>query len=240
MPVLSKATARKVYDAEFDKHERATEELKSRLNMLLKDLSAQYAVREGVQISGEPKGFDSFYKKIKERKVTKANDCLLVVKDLARARVVVQTLPDVYKLKDLLERQKTLVPYWDSLQDYIDAPQERGYRSLHLDVGVEIPVDGEPQTVLCELQIRTIIQDAWGAFSHKDFYKGAEIPPVIEEQMVELSNLLAVVDRMASSLIGSLPAVAKKPRTRSPAASDSSRATGGASSKPSAARKDRG
>lgn len=214
---LTKATVRKVYNAEIEKYERATEELKLRLGMLLKDLSAKYEVREGVQVSGKPKDFDSFYRKVKERRVAKEEDCLPAVKDFARARVVVQTLPDVYRVKDLLDAQKTLVPYWDSLQDYIEDPQARGYRSLHVDVGVEIPVGSEKQTVLCELQIRTIIQDAWGAFSHKDFYKGAVIPRVFEEQMVEIASLLAAVDRMASSLIANLPttaAPAKTPRKR--------------------------
>ncbi|HEX8207710.1 MAG TPA: hypothetical protein VF587_16720 [Solirubrobacteraceae bacterium] len=212
---LTKAAIREVYDAEIKAYTRATNRLKELLEVLVQDLSDRYGVREGVQITGEPKGFESFYKKVKERKVKKAELCCDAVRDFARARVVVQTIDDVYRLIDLLEHQETVVPYPETVQDYIENPQERGYRSYHVDVGVDIPREGKTETVRCELQIRTTIQDAWGGFSHKDFYKGKAIPAVYEEQMQEMSALLACVDRMAASLIRNLDAEeAKTARAR--------------------------
>jgi putative GTP pyrophosphokinase len=201
---LSEDEVRKVYESHVKTYERATNALKDLLQALLDDLGGRYEVREGVQISGKQKDFNSFFKKVQSKDVQEAGGCLDAVKDFARARVVVQTLDDVYRIRGLLDEQDSLVPYWGTEEDYIENPQERGYRSLHIHVGVDVSVNGKTQTVPCELQIRTIIQDAWGAFSHKDFYKGAQIPPVFEEQMQELAAILASVDRMGAGLIKNL------------------------------------
>jgi ppGpp synthetase/RelA/SpoT-type nucleotidyltranferase len=198
---VDEQNAREIYEGEVGTFEDATQALKNLLEGLLNELSSAYGVREGSWVSGKAKGFDSFYEKVKEGGCTDRDSCLERVRDFGRARVVVQTLDDVYRLKKLLDDQEILVPYWGTEEDYIKKPQERGYRSYHIHVGVEIPVGMKKETILCELQIRSAIQHAWSGFSHKDFYKGGEIPPVYEDQMGEMSSLLASVDRMAAKLI---------------------------------------
>lgn len=215
---LARSKVQEIYDRECETYDRATKRLKELLEILLKDLSEPYGVREGVYISGEVKGFKSFYDKVRESGVADPAKCVDVVRDFARARVVVQTLDDVDRLLEMLDNQDTVVLYPNTAQDYISNPQARGYRGYHIDVGVDVSQRGRSQTIPCELQIRTTIQDAWGGFSHKDFYKGREIPPVFEEQMQEMSALLAAVDRMAASLIRNLNApplgAAPKPKRR--------------------------
>jgi ppGpp synthetase/RelA/SpoT-type nucleotidyltranferase len=193
--------AKAVYDQEVGAFETATKQLKELLEHLLTDLSRDYGVREGSWVSGDAKGFTSFFAKARDPSVIDTESCLNRVRDFGRARVVVQTVDDVYRLVTLLENQELLVLYWDTLENYIEEPKARGYRSYHIDVGVEIPSKGKKRTVRCELQIRSAIQQAWSGFSHQDFYKGMDIPEVYEDQMVEMSNLLASVDRMAANLI---------------------------------------
>jgi len=198
---VNEQTAREIYDAEVGVFETATEALKGLLEGLLDEVSSAYGVRDGSWVSGKAKGFDSFYEKVKDDGCIDRAGCLERVRDFGRARVVVQTVDDVYRMVELLEDQDLLAPDWGSVQDHIEKPQERGYRSYHIHVGVEIPVETRKETILCELQIRSAIQHAWSGFSHKDFYKGGAIPAVYEDQMGEMSSLLASVDRMAAKLI---------------------------------------
>jgi ppGpp synthetase/RelA/SpoT-type nucleotidyltranferase len=83
------------------------------------------------------------------------------------------------------------------------------------------------ETILCELQIRSAIKHAWSGFSHKDLYKGSAITAVYEDQMGEMSSLLASVDRMAAKLIEHLneesPASPVLPPAPSPMPPKSSR-----------------
>jgi ppGpp synthetase/RelA/SpoT-type nucleotidyltranferase len=198
---VDEQTAREIYDAEIGVFEAATQALKGLLEGLLAEVSAAYGVRDGSWVSGKAKGFESFYEKVKDGGCTDRDSCLERVRDFGRARVVVQTVDDVYRMVELLEDQEILAPDWGSVEDYIEDPQERGYRSYHIHVDVEIPVETRKETILCELQIRSAIQHAWSGFSHKDFYKGGAIPAVYEDQMGEMSSLLASVDRMAAKLI---------------------------------------
>jgi ppGpp synthetase/RelA/SpoT-type nucleotidyltranferase len=198
---MDKGAAKAIYDAEVERYALATAKLKELLHSLLEGLSGDYGVREGSWVSGEVKGFGSFFEKASDPDVTDRDSCLKRVHDFGRARIVVQTVDDVRRLISLLDGQELLVPYWETAEDYIQNPNERGYRSYHIDVGVEIPWKGKKETVRCELQIRSAIQQAWSGFSHKDFYKGKKIPPIYEDQMREMSDLLAAVDRMAANLI---------------------------------------
>lgn len=198
---MDENTARTIYDEEWKVFEDATQDLKSLLERLLDDLSSNYGVREGTWVEGKAKGFDSFYEKALRNKCSDKESCLERIRDFARARVVVQTVDDVYRLVKLLDAQEILVLRWETVEDYIKSPKPRGYRSYHIHVGVDVPVGGKKRTIDCELQIRSAIQHAWSNFSHDDFYKGGEIPPVFVEQMGEMSNLLASVDQMAANLI---------------------------------------
>lgn len=201
---MDRNTAKAIYDEECKIFEDATQALKGLLEKLLDDLSRSYGVREGTWVEGKAKSFKSFYEKAVKKGCTDKDSCLERIRDFARARVIVQTVDDVYRLVELIEAQEILVPRWETVEDYIKEPKERGYRSYHIQVGVDVPDAGKKRTIDCELQIRSAIQHAWSNFSHDDFYKGDEIPAVYVDQMGEMSNLLAAVDQMAAKLIKSL------------------------------------
>jgi putative GTP pyrophosphokinase len=201
---LTRAQIESLHAREFEVHARATVRLKELLALLLRDLSPLHSVRDGFQISGEPKEQRSFCDKALKRRPDSPDRCLEIVRDFARARVVVQTLDDVKGLVSLLDTQESIAVDWTSVQNYIEDPQERGSRGYHVDVSVDVPDGQRKRLIVCELQIRTAIQEAWGGFSHKDFYKGRTVPPVYEEQMEEMAALLAAVDKMAASLIRNL------------------------------------
>ena len=56
-------------------------------------------------------------------------------------------------------------------KDYVKNPKESGYVSYHLILGVPISLSDENTYVTVELQIRTLMMDAWAAIEHKLVYK---------------------------------------------------------------------
>jgi ppGpp synthetase/RelA/SpoT-type nucleotidyltranferase len=170
--------------------------------MVIEDLGSSYEVRPVPFIAGKRKEFDSFYKKAcgyrEKDRVTSADDCFHEIRDIARARVICQTLEDANGIRRLLEENEALIVRGDA---QIHEGDERGYRGVHLDVEVNATVGGAPVATMCEVQIQTALQFAWSLYTHKDFYKGGYVPPYVRELMAELSDLLHVADKVAGTLI---------------------------------------
>ena len=69
-------------------------------------------------------------------------------------------------------------------QDYIQAPNYNGYRSLHLDVEIPVYLSDKTELVQAEVQLRTIGMDFWASLEHDLRYKSdKDIPHSIIEQM---------------------------------------------------------
>jgi len=172
------------------------------LREVIADLSSNYKVRPVPFIDGERKTFGSFLDKAiryeEEGRVSKSSECFEQIKDIARARVICQTLEDVARIKRMLEDNEAMAVTGEA---QIYEGSERGYRGVHLEVQVNAIVDGQPVATTCEVQLQTAVQFAWALFTHRDFYKGGEVPPYVRELMEELSDLLHVADEVAGTLI---------------------------------------
>src|SRR4051794_41049342 len=103
---FSKASAKQKWNAEHRRYERAQEELLRLLNLLIEDLSSRYEIRPVPLVTGKLKEFDSFYDKAcsyqEEGRVSTTSDCFKKIKDIARARVVCQTLDDAQGLNRMI------------------------------------------------------------------------------------------------------------------------------------------
>ena len=86
------------------------------------------------------------------------------VNDIAGVRVVCSYIDDVYRVAEMLERQKDIEIV--KRQDYIKTPNYNGYRSLHLDIRVPVYLSDRTEYVVAEIQIRTIAMDFWASLEH--------------------------------------------------------------------------
>lgn len=82
-----------------------------------------------------------------------------------------------------------------------DQERDNGYRAIHIDVQADTT---HFEGVRCEIQIRTLIQDAWAIWSHPLYEKYrsnlAKIPEKKLSLMKQLSNILHAADSMADTL----------------------------------------
>jgi putative GTP pyrophosphokinase len=184
------------------RYKRATETIKGILRAHLEDLSRQYGVREEPLVIGEPKTFDSFLRKATTKyQCETIDEAYALVRDLARVRVVCPTLSDVRALVRMLEEQESLFVDETSIKDQSTQPSVTGYRAIHLEVSVNVSVDGASIAVPVEVQIRTALQEAWGGFTHAEFYRAEEVPEFMAALMRELSDLLHWSDKHADAVV---------------------------------------
>ncbi len=137
------------------------------------------------------------------RKLADANDVIHQsvevenhVVDVVGARVVCKTDREQSALWDLLQDGTDEVSIAE-VRDYCLHPKPSGYRGRHLIV--EVPFDAEP-SVLVELQIRTVLQDAWSTLSEEQLFKpGQALKSDTEQERLSLvlSGLLAQADAVA-------------------------------------------
>lgn len=108
--------------------------------------------------------------------------------DKAGVRVVVLFLQDLHQVCDLIRE----APWWEVVKEepFGIVYNEIGYRAIHFDVRhCAFP------ELLCEIQARTVYQDAWAQASHFLQYKKDEhIPHDILRRIYRLSAVLEVAD----------------------------------------------
>lgn len=179
VPFLT-ARATRFYTRYAGEVEQITKVLEIRLNQLaLAYTIDQKLPQEAVTVKARMKSLKSFLKKL-ERKgwphYYYVND---IATDLIGARVCCWFLDDCKGMFDLIVNGGQLRPIPDSAEDYIARPKPSGYRSMHLLA--QVPYDRVtrergslevlPDTMTCEIQIRTKLMDAWGDLTHEFHYK---------------------------------------------------------------------
>lgn len=93
------------------------------------------------------------------------------IQDVAGVRVICNYLDDIYYLRSLLTRSESFRVIRET--DYIKAPKDTGYRSLHLVVDVPIVISEGTLHLPVEVQLRTIAMDMWASLEHELRYKSS-------------------------------------------------------------------
>lgn len=160
------------------------------------------------------------------RKLADAND------EIHEAVEVENQVIDVVGARAVCRTEREQTALWDLLTDSNDAsnlsvaevrdysvhPKPSGYRGRHIIV--EVPFDAEP-SVLVELQLRTVMQDAWCVLAEEHLFKPGQALKSDAQQerlSVVLSGLLAQADDVAGYIADDVSAYlgmanASPPRT---------------------------
>ena len=122
------------------------------------------------------------------------------INDIAGIRVVCCYIDDVYRVEEMLLRQSDMELV--KRQDYIETPNYNGYRSLHLDLRVPIYLSDRTESVLVEVQLRTVAMDFWASLEHDIRYKvdKTKLPEGINEEMFECAGKIAEIDRQMQDM----------------------------------------
>ena len=142
--------------------------------------------------------------------VASLSDIPTVVDDLVGLRLVCTNSSDLKRVVTLLVGLETwesggtpvlAVHADDSARDYLGDGKPSGYRAYHINLCTSVARVTARHVVVCELQIRTLLQDSWGELTHEDTYKpGSEPPPLVRTLSKRMADLMATLDDMAQDL----------------------------------------
>lgn len=141
-----------------------------------------------------------------------------VMDDLVGLRVVCTNLSDLAKATEILDNLEIwnegetpvlAIHGADSARDYLGVGKDSGYRAYHLNLCTSVPWSTDRRVVVCELQLRTLLQDSWGELTHEDTYKPGGEPPVLVRTLSKrMADLMATLDDMAQDLRDALDEIA--------------------------------
>src|SRR5574344_385212 len=164
--------------------QRIYDSYSSLLNSVLQKIEQK--LKNNIHLASMPtyksriKSFPSYYKKVLRQKPQEAtqNNHLVTLTDMMGIRVICAFLED---LDEVQSQITTLFKIKEIEKHGADQTfKEFGYESIH--ILVEIPQDCFPESygangitlpdeTVCEIQIRTILQDAWAEVEHELVYK---------------------------------------------------------------------
>ncbi len=197
-------------------------EVETKLGILREEFQLLHDYNPIEHVNSRVKTPDSLIAKITRKGVDPTFDAIRAqITDIAGIRVTTSFTKDAYLLFDLLTAQDDIT--LREVKDYIAAPKENGYKSLHAIVEVPVYLSSGRTDVVVEVQFRTIAMDFWASLEHKIYYKYARaVPDTLLAELKDAARTAAELDarmeRLHAELHGSpeRPAVTALPESAGP------------------------
>jgi len=179
---LNQDDMRRDYDKYSDTRHLVVNDLKERVEHVL------VALHSNPVVSGRIKNFSSYFGKYV--RFLKDGEKNPVITDLLGVRIICPFIEDLSAAEALIKKNFNVI---ETERKGHFTFKEFGYESTHLLI--TIPQDiikdrGLPGTEIAEIQIRTILQDAWAEVEHELVYK-AEFSPFDEPMKRKLAAVNA-------------------------------------------------
>jgi ppGpp synthetase/RelA/SpoT-type nucleotidyltranferase len=146
-------------------------------------------------ISSRAKTLESFIEKIRRKSY---KEPFRDATDLSGVRVVCLYPDDVQKVIDLVEQDFDVISDEDKLAAMLE--DQFGYVARHLIIRLGKKSSGarydDLKHLVCEVQVRTVAQDAWAAIAHHLVYKKeSQIPRSLKRALSSLAGVFETADR---------------------------------------------
>lgn len=165
----------------LDPYIQAVGELKIKLRSIRKQFRKQNQHSPIEFVTGRVKSVES----IKERMATrgiKMENLAQDLQDIAGLRIMVQFVDDVDEVLAILRARHDMTIVQE--RDYINNMKASGYRSYHVIVAYPVDTIHGLETVLAEIQIRTLAMNFWATIEHSLNYKyQGEFPAEIKQRL---------------------------------------------------------
>lgn len=162
----------------------ALKEVETKVNILSEEFQMLHDYNPIEHVKSRLKTPESIWKKVQRKGIVdySLSEIKEKIRDIAGIRITCSFISDIYRVKDMLIRQRDLKVL--SIKDYIANPKPNGYKSLHLVVEVPVFMSDAEEHVCVEIQIRTIAMDFWASLEHKIFYKyNRSIPSRLTDEL---------------------------------------------------------
>ncbi len=155
-------------------------------------------------IKGRTKSFDECISKFKRKylPLLKPEDSNFEIRNLLTDMIGIRAIcfysEEVYEIRRSLKKYFRETEITDKSNQLEKTDDKFGYKSLHLQLVLKSRLEGVAEAhkfrnIKIELQIRTLIQDAWSMLDHKIKYKKS-IPQNLKRRINRLSALFEIAD----------------------------------------------
>ena len=176
-------------------HSAAVREVRTKVEILDEEFRTRYAHNPIHHIDSRLKSPQSMMKKLARKGLPQTLEAAEAnLNDIAGVRIICNYLEDIYRIADLLQRQRDVE--FVHRRDYIENPKESGYRSLHLVIRIPVFLSSHTELVPVEVQIRTIAMDFWASLEHQLRYKSNhETTQQLRRRLQHCAEASAALDR---------------------------------------------
>ncbi|MBN1838001.1 MAG: tetratricopeptide repeat protein [Spirochaetales bacterium] len=174
---------------------RARESYQQVLDTLAREVQG-FLEQEGLRVSvrARVKSFESLFRKLLDRfPETGGNGGEAAVNDLLGIRLICPFLGDLKAAESILRRRFVVLEVERKGEE--QSYREFGYDSTHLLIRVPTHIQRSAHVrsnPICEVQVRTTLQEAWAEIEHELVYK-AELAPLDEPMRRKLASLKATL-----------------------------------------------
>ena len=173
----------------------ALSEIETKINILKEEFKMIHDYNPIEHVSTRLKSPKSILLKVQKKELPPTIDAIRDnIRDIAGVRITCSFVEDIYKVSEMLHNQCDIEIV--DVKDYIAAPKENGYQSLHLIIKIPIYMSDRMEKIYTEVQIRTIAMDFWASLEHKLHYKkGEKVPMYIKEELKQCAEVIAETDK---------------------------------------------
>ena len=205
-------TFRKAYDEHEPIYKAALRELERRVRELKRKNEGQAHLRIEY-VTTRVKRPHSIIRKAHARGIS-GDKVFEMIEDIAGMRIVVNNIKDIEPLIGELKDVPGLSLKGRELHEDPD-----GYRALHIKAIYSLKFARVKHKVPCEIQVRSLMQDAWAILTHHDVYKNeASLPTLARGVSRHLSRVLNALDHIADEFRMEMETRVKAPNDLSPQA----------------------
>jgi len=183
--------AKQIYETQLSEYKAILQQLVQDVRLVLEQQGLTPAIKFRI------KSFDAYFDKLRKLNSESSSRRLTTIQDFFGLRIICPFLEDVETVANLI------ASHYEVLETESKASQhsfrEFGYDSVHLSIRLE-----SLQTIrllsgvkkVCEIQLRTILQDAWAEVEHELVYKSDISLPnqSIRRKLASLNATLTLSD----------------------------------------------
>jgi len=150
------------------------------------------------QVKGRIKSFDALYRKL----LTRCQNVIIekpfdVISDIIGMRIVVPFLEDLENVEKLIKKYFQIVETEYKSREL--TIREFGYDSIHIQIILPEDISNKVKNskgMKIEIQLRTILQDAWAEVEHELIYKTSidKVEDTIRRKMIAVNATLSLGD----------------------------------------------
>lgn len=175
------------YKSQIHLYKKLSEEVKYAIEQKMNEENIKIE-----NLSCREKSIESFTEKMKRKSY---DNPLEEITDLAGVRVVSYYESDIQNIKDIIEKNFTVHERVDKTKNL--GVDKMGYHGAHFVISLGKRYSGTRYDgtidLKCEIQVRTVLQDAWALISHHLVYKEeSSIPGGMKRDLNNVASLLEI------------------------------------------------